>query len=719
MRQLLLLFLTLVLHPVVEAQHHISGIVYDTKGKPVSMASVYLDNTLDGGTTDSAGRFSFESAELGAQILVASAVGYDPGGLPIVLDKDLSGLRLQLKASPKNLDGVTVTAGAYEAGNDKAKSVLTTLDIVTTAGAQADIVRAIQTLPGTQQQGTETGLFVRGGDASEAEIIVDGLVTQDAYFTGAPGVATRSRFSPFQVKGVSFSSGGYSAKYGQALSSVLELNTLDLPDKSTVNLGLNMAGIYASGSKLWKNAGGDATFSYNNLAPFYGLASTNVSYYKVPNGISGSARYAWKPNPKGLFKIMVSATRFTSGVRVPQPDTPGTWFDFGITNTNVYSGASFSQSWKKWHLFAAAAYGDNVDDIQAGMIPILQHNNRAQGRLELKHYLAAKLNLTIGGELQHFSYKKRLDVFDSIFHQDFTETASAGFLELNWSPKRWIALRPGVRVEHSDLLRQNTIMPRIAVALRAGTYGLVSLSGGTFYQLPDVAYLQLGYRPEMQEAIHYIASYQLIKNDRTLRIEGYYKDYTKLVREPGVAFNPNSYRTNYGVPDNSGFGYAKGIELFWRDKKTVKNLDYWLSYSFIDTRRFYKNYAAEVQPDFIASNNLSLVTKYYIPKWTTQINMSYGYASGRPYFNPNNPEFLGDRTPEYHNLSLTVNYLTHVKKWFTVVYFMVDNVTNQKNVFGYRYSTDGSIRYPQYPALFRTFFLGANFSLTEFNKDEL
>lgn len=126
-----------------------------------------------------------------------------------------------------------------------------------------------------------------------------------------------------------------------------------------------------------------------------------------------------------------------------------------------------------------------------------------------------------------------------------------------------------------------------------------------------------------------------------------------------------------------------------------------------------------MQPDFIASNNLSLVTKYYIPKWTTQINMSYGYASGRPYFNPNNPEFLGDRTPEYHNLSLTVNYLTHVKKWFTVVYFMVDNVTNQKNVFGYRYSTDGSIRYPQYPALFRTFFLGANFSLTEFNKDEL
>jgi hypothetical protein len=109
------------------------------------------------------------------------------------------------------LDGVTVTAGAYEAGTDKNKSVLTTLDIITTAGTQADVVRAIQTLPGTQQQGTQTGLFVRGGDASEAAVIIDGMIAQDAFFTGAPGVATRSRFSPFQFKGVSFSSGGYSA----------------------------------------------------------------------------------------------------------------------------------------------------------------------------------------------------------------------------------------------------------------------------------------------------------------------------------------------------------------------------------------------------------------------------------------------------------------------------------------------------------------------------
>jgi hypothetical protein len=291
---------------------------------------------------------------------------------------------------------------------------------------------------------------------------------------------------------------------------------------------------------------------------------------------------------------------------------------------------------------------------------------------------------------------------------------------MDWSPSRWIAIRPGIRAEYSALLNQTNYSPRIAIALRAGAYGQFSISGGTFYQLPDVNYLLYGLRPNMQKAVHYIASYQYVKDDRTLRVEGYYKDYQSLLREHYSYYNPNPYRRVFdSATDNSGYGYAQGFELFWRDKKLIKNLDYWISYSYIDTRRFYKNFLAEATPEFISDHNASLIAKYYIQDWSTQINMTYSFATGRPYFNPDNPEFLGDRTPDYHNLSFTVNYLTHIKKWFTVVYAGVDNVTNRKNVFGYRYSADGSQRYPQYPALFRSYFVGVNFSLTEFNRDEL
>src|SRR5215217_1364181 len=256
MQRFFILFLTLLTFSQSYAQSILSGRVFDDKGQGIMGASVSLDNTLDGATTDSAGRFSFPTTESGAQTLVVNSVGFENGGLPLNITGNISDLVIKLKSGAQRLDGVTVTAGAFEASNDKAKAVLTTLDIITTAGTNADVVKAIQTLPGTQQAGTQAGLFVRGGDASEAAVIVDGLVAQNAFNSSAPGVAARSRFSPFQVRGVSFSSGGYSARYGQALSSVLELNTLDFADKTTINTGVNMAGVYLSGDKLWKNSSG-------------------------------------------------------------------------------------------------------------------------------------------------------------------------------------------------------------------------------------------------------------------------------------------------------------------------------------------------------------------------------------------------------------------------------------------------------------------------------
>src|SRR5690606_18647900 len=298
----------------------------------VAGASVYLDNTLDGATTDSLGVFTFRTTETGAQTLVATAVGYSNAGTPLTVDRDISGINLTLKNTARTLEEVTITAGAFEASNDKDKTVLKPLDIVTTAGAQADVIRALETLPGTQKQGSENGLFVRGGDASEAAFIVDGMVVQNAFFSGPPGVATRSRFGAFQFKGVSFSSGGYSARYGQALSSVLELSSLDLPEQSTANIGLNMAGIYASGSKLWKKSGGDVTAYYNNLQPFYGLIKTNVDFYNVPKGYGGSARYAWKPGKNSLLKINIAGNEIKSGIAIPDPFEPGQKINYDLKN---------------------------------------------------------------------------------------------------------------------------------------------------------------------------------------------------------------------------------------------------------------------------------------------------------------------------------------------------------------------------------------------------
>ncbi len=101
----------------------------------------------------------------------------------------------------------------------------------------------------------------------------------------------------------------------------------------------------------------------------------------------------------------------------------------------------------------------------------------------------------------------------------------------------------------------------------------------------------------IQKATHYIANYQRVSRDYTLRIEGYYKKYENLVKTYGTS--------NAGIIDSvatSGYGDAKGIELFWRDRKTLKNVDYWISYSYLDTKRDYLNYPYAIQPNFAANH---------------------------------------------------------------------------------------------------------------------
>lgn len=696
------------------AQSTISGKVVTYSGKPIPGANVYLLNTIDGATTDSNGVFSFTTEEKGAQTIVAEEVSYQNAGMPVTIIGDVKGIELKMKTGTVRLGTVTVTAGSFEASGSEG-TILKPLDIVTTAGTQADVVRAIQTLPGTQQQGTQTGLFVRGGDASEAAVIIDGMVAQNAFLSTAPGVAARSRFGPFQFKGVSFSSGGYSARYGQALSSVLELNSNDQPDKSTINMGLHMAGVYASASKLMNKSSIEASANYTNLTPFYGIAKTNFDFYDVPKGGGGSAKYTYKPNENGIFKVLVNYQQFQNGTRLPNPADASQTLDFGLKNSNVYSVVSYRQTWKsKWGLYAAGMYSYNQDDIKFNTTPLVNKDDRSQVRLEGKYFGGTKVSVLMGTEIQRFSYDWTFGTFE--------ETQLAGYAEAEWSPLYWLAIKPGVRYEHSMLIDNNAVSPRLAAAIRAGLHGQISLASGMFYQLAEPQYYMSDHRPGFQQSIHYIANYQYMHKDRTLRLEAYYKDYNQLVREhypPGTGFDPNTFRyiPRTILVNNAGYGYAQGAELFWRDKKTVKNGDYWISYSYIDTRRLYKNYIASVQPDFIATHNLNIVTKYFIPKWATQVNATYNYSSGRPYYNPASVDFMNERTPAFHNLSITINYLRSFGKWFSVIYAGVDNVTNQKNIFGYRYAN--GVKTPVIPPIYRSVFVGVNFSLTAFDIDEL
>jgi hypothetical protein len=204
-------------------------------------------------------------------MLVANNIGFKMEEVPVTIGKDTLVVDFLLKEEINELSAVVITAGTFEASDKKKGTVLKPLDIATTAGANADISATIQTLPGAQKVGEQEGLFIRGGSAEEAKIIIDGSVVNNFFYSSVPGISQRGRFSPFLFSGTVFSSGGYSALYGQALSSVLSLESIDLPERSEIQVGISPIFLSAGFQQVANNK--KSSFEFNLLSKISSASS--------------------------------------------------------------------------------------------------------------------------------------------------------------------------------------------------------------------------------------------------------------------------------------------------------------------------------------------------------------------------------------------------------------------------------------------------------------
>jgi hypothetical protein len=254
----------------------------------------------------------------------------------------------------------------------------------------------------------------------------------------------------------------------------------------------------------------------------------------------------------------------------------------------------------------------------------------------------------------------------------FDETIGAIFLETDIYASNRFVSRVGVRGEYNSLLNRAAADPRVSLALKTGKKGQVSLAWGTFRQSPKSQFLRIENSLRQENAQHYILNYQRIDNNRTFRVETYYKKYSDLIK-----FD------QFGQLTNNGNGYARGVELFWRDNRTFRNVDYWVSYSFLDTERNYLDTPYPVTPTFASAHNLSVVYKHFISKIKSQLGLTYSYTSPRFYNDPNQDVFNGSKTPFYQDLSANISYLP---KSFLIVHLSCTNLLGRDNIFGYQYS---------------------------------
>lgn len=688
------------------AQWKIQGKVSDTKGNALAGVNVFLKNTLYGASTDSTGFFEFMTTEVLQDTLVVSMIGFESIQKKIKL-QEASNLTFKLREEANELNTVVITAGSFEASDAKKMVMLRPLDIVRTASSNGDLFGALQTLPGSQRVGESEGLYVRGGSAAESKTLIDGMIVQNPFFSSLPDVRTRSRFSPFLFKGIAFSTGGYSAQYGQALSSVLNLQSEDLPNKSNVNVFLSHLTWAATGTQRWKNTSLALSGNYTNVALSNWLIPQNVDWIHPFSGWGGSAIFRHKFKENGILKSF--SNYGYSKIGLYYRDFEGNRTAYELSNDNLYQNLYYQGFIKDWTLEAGLSYSYNADAIQLNEDKIRRLDDRMQARFVAKKDIFKNSSLLVGTEVHQYKFENSFNEFKN----QLNETYAALFAETEIYLSRKLAGRIGARAEHSAVLQDFNVASRISLAYKTGKYSQVSFAFGEFYQNPETRYLYQNKNLKFEKSLHYILNYQWMKEGFTFRVEAFSKDYQSLVRELDVSpFNPDPNRQVSVNLDNSGNGYARGVDVFWRDnEKTFKNVDYWISYSYIDTERLYQNFSNEATPAFASKHNFNVVYKHFVSKWTMDFNLTYSYASGRPYYNPNADTFMQDLTPDFHNVSIGVNYITTLWKEQAVFIFSINNVLNNTQVFGYRYSADGSQRVAVNPPSNRNFLIGLSMTI--------
>lgn len=202
----------------------ISGtIVDDETGEQLISANIFSEQEGVGTTSNNFGFYSISLAQ-GETSLIFSYIGYESQKIDLNLNKDK---RLDIRLSSSvSLDEVEITAETSRRIAEETQ--MSTVDIpilqikkLPALLGETDVLKALQLLPGVQSGGEgQSGLYVRGGSPDQNLILLDGVpVYNVSHLFGFFSV-----FNSDAIKDVKLIKGGFPARYGGRLSSVLEIN---------------------------------------------------------------------------------------------------------------------------------------------------------------------------------------------------------------------------------------------------------------------------------------------------------------------------------------------------------------------------------------------------------------------------------------------------------------------------------------------------------------
>ncbi len=708
---MMLLLIVFLLSSILASEEKlVSGKVISDEGQSMPYVNVFIKNTFTGRMTDEKGNFAFNADITENNLLVATMVGFKNEEIDLrkYLSQSEIYLEIVLIRETVELEETIVVGSSFSTDKDKGV-VVTSMDVMTTPGGAADIFQSLKTLPGITQVSESAELYIRGGDPFETLTLFDQASLNHPYtFESAYG-GIFSNINTNSIKGMFFSSGGFTAKYGNALSGVLSLESKNEPEFNEYSVGLSMAATEINGSFQFSNKTG-VRFNgrQNYTAPIFWLNGGEEEFTVIPISKDFNSSITHKYSHTGRIKLFSYFASDDQGVNV---ELPGYIDQFdGQSNSSFVNLQISDIIFSDIVVKSSLSRSFYTNEWKLGILDLKREDTGLKTRTDFEYATGSKFKLLSGFEIEkrNATYKGVIpeEDFDlreegvgEILDAEFDVTRIGVYIEFEKSNFLVISnfyAVAGLRADYIDELDLNWIDPRVTVGYKLSDNTSLSFGWGIFHQHPDPRlYSQTDGNPNLgsMRADHYILSYDYkISNSDNFRVEAYYKDYSNLPLEEDLL--------NY---NNKGYGYAKGIDVLYKGDITDK-LSGWLSYGIIDTKRKWMDFENLSSSNFDITHNLSFVLKYDLQP-NLQIGSNFKYATGKPFTPVNNSLYLtelnvyepiygrdnSERYPDYVRLDLRLTLLHNLfDKWFTVFYVEGLNILNVNNIFDYSYNFDYS-----------------------------
>ncbi len=366
------LLFTLAVSPILSQNNAITGRVTDTAGVALSYVTVFIPASGGGSFSGTDGQFTVPFPADKQQVTVIfSLIGYKADTLLVNSSDAEHPLKITLFSDTVELSGVEIKA--VRADNITAISIPIVAGMVipsVTGGVEA----IITTLPGVASFSELSSAYsVRGGSYDENLVYLNDVEVYRPYLIRSGQQEGLSRINPDLTSSVIFSPGGFSAAYGDRMSSVLDIRYRE-PEEPEASISLSLltssvhAGARSRNGKFYFIAG--ARYRTNTLL----LNSLDVSGQYEPRFADIQAMAGYKPGVKTQITLSLwgSSNRYTF---MPHSQTT----TFGTT----------AEAFKLYAWFEGGER-DRYDNGGGAVTLDIRHNDNLSSKIILSGYLASE-----------------------------------------------------------------------------------------------------------------------------------------------------------------------------------------------------------------------------------------------------------------------------------------------------------------------------------------